>query len=426
MSDPNEGGAATCSCFEFSQERRNDGFPARLDEALKYAVAQVEKDLDKARLIIGYFGWDGRNPRKLDELSVQFRVPHERIKEVVAQGLKKLRSSGLLPEALRRSIELANRLLPVLDIDLCEALLQARLCYVRFSCGSLVTAAEVFTGRCAFEEAIIGENSALVKSGNTKHIDDLAAFVRYLMQTRGCLNTAELAEEFRAVIGTNTTRRLTESLARSAGAFEWLDHENGWFWYVPEHGAGKANALLNCIRQSFAVTPRMQLTELQSAIGRELVQAPPLNVLAAICRRLLFVRVEGDTVIRIPNLLVWDVVKKEASFKKLVRNKEAVRGWLSDGRLFIAWKLDQLSLESGVLRVHEPMSSLIEGDYELVTLGDDKLSDIQIRQRACWDTRPLLKWRNANAGDTLVLIFDRQRRRATGIVGDDEFAAQVA
>ena len=72
------------------------------------------------------------------------------------------------------------------------------------------------------------------------------------------------------------------------------------------------------------------------------------------------------------------------------------------------------------------MSSFIEGDYELVTLGNHKLSDIQIRQRACWDTRPLLKWRNADAGDTLVLIFDRQNHSATGILGDDEFLAQVA
>ena len=411
--------------METPEAQWHGDIPVRLDEALKYAVAQVEKNPHDVQLVVDHFGWNGQNRRSVDELSAERNVPPERIKQIVARTIRALRASGLVPEAVTRSIDLANRRLPILDVELCEALLQARLCYVRFSCGALVAAAEIFLGASPFEEAIIGESRALVQSGNIGCIGELAAFVRHVMRMRGFANTAELAEEFRGIVGGSTTRRLSESIGRSAGAFEWLDQENGWFWYVPEQGGG-TNPLLNCIRQVLAATPSVELSQLQLAIGRDIPSPPPLNVLAAICKRLLFVRVQDEIIVRVPNLLVWDVVKKAAIVKKLVRDQGSVRGWLSDGRLFVAWKLDQTTLQSGVLRVHEPMSTFIEGYYELVTLGNDKLSHIQIRQRACWDTRPLLAWLKANAGDTLVLIFDRLRHSATGILGDDEFVAQVA
>jgi hypothetical protein len=39
--------------------------------------------------------------------------------------------------------------------------------------------------------------------------------------------------------------------------------------------------------------------------------------------------------------------------------------------------------------------------------------------------KPLMRWASASAGDRLILIFDRRNHKATGILGDDGFAAQV-
>jgi hypothetical protein len=36
--------------------------------------------------------------------------------------------------------------------------------------------------------------------------------------------------------------------------------------------------------------------------------APPLDVIASICKRLFFVEIEGDTVVRVPGLAQWDAV----------------------------------------------------------------------------------------------------------------------
>jgi hypothetical protein len=58
--------------------------PLRLDEALKYAVARIEKDPQKIEIIISYLGWDGRTARRLQELGQSVGLNPERV--VVAKG----------------------------------------------------------------------------------------------------------------------------------------------------------------------------------------------------------------------------------------------------------------------------------------------------------------------------------------------------
>src|SRR5262249_42118510 len=82
--------------------------------------------------------------------------------------------------------------------------------------------------------------------------------------------------------------------------------------------------LANHIRRVMAVTPRIQLNELRSAIRRDYRMgnfAPPLNVLASICKRLFFVRFEGDVVTRAPAVIRWDEVlgSTETIFLKVLQ-----------------------------------------------------------------------------------------------------------
>jgi hypothetical protein len=350
------------------QAPTNGYVPIRLDEALKYAVARVEPDPRNVQIVINCLGWDGRGARSLGEIGDTFDVTDQRIREIVAGAIGRMQQAKFVPDVVERSIALVDQAIPMLEVELCETLLQARLCFVRFACDALVAAAQVFRGQSPFEEASIGSSRALVKVGTGGRIEQLAARTRRLVQTRGCANMADLDAESVEIIGSHGSRRFGEAVARSAGMFEWLDQENGWFWYVPDRGVS-TNPLINHIRHVMAVTPRIELPQLQMAVRRDIqveTSAPPLNVLAAICRRLLFVQLEGEAVVRLPNLPGWDAVKKEATLVKMLRERESVRGLLSDGRIFVAWKIDQSTLESGVLRVNEPVSSFIEGDYELV------------------------------------------------------------
>jgi hypothetical protein len=292
----------------------------------------------------------------------------------------------------------------------------------------------------------------------------------------------------REIFGHNASEQFTEAAVRTVGRFEWLNQEKGWFWYMPDHGQS-SNRMVGQIKRVLAVTPRVQLTELRSAIRGEDRWgsfAPPLNVLASICKRLLFVHLDGDTVARGPGVR-WDgtlganemtllnvlqthgpVLSRE-EFSERCRERgmnentfnhftsssailkepvsgmfalvgatipartidntgaactvdssaSANHGCLSEGRVFLAWKLQLSNLQSGVLRLPEPANTLVEGDYKLNTVTNCELGPIQIRQRACWDVRRLLHYAGGEPDDTLVIVLSLRDRRATGILGDE-------
>jgi hypothetical protein len=102
-----------------------------------------------------------------------------------------------------------------------------------------------------------------------------------------------------------------------------------------------------------------------------------------------------------------------------------VHGFLPDSRVFLAWKLDSSALRNGVLRVPEPASSLVQGDYRLKAVTGRELSILQVRQLACWDVRGLLRYTAGDLDDTLIIVLDPRDHDATGIVGDETLISRV-
>jgi hypothetical protein len=469
--------------------------PDRLDEALQYAVALTEKDPRNVAAIVRYLGWDGHDATNEGQPGRQVDLPPRRLRHVVERAVRGLRTDGTVPEAVERSIALVERSLPILDMELCEALLNARLCYVRFSCGALATAAAVFRKQSPFEIVRLGCSVGLVKSGTVAGINQLAAQARSLMRSRGWANVIELTDDAQAMLGPSASRRFTEEAVRTVERFEWLDQNKGCFWYMPDRGR-RSNRLVDQIQRILAATPRIRLAELRSAIRRNNgfgSFAPPLGVLASICRRLLFVQIDGDAIVRVPDLAQWDLVlspnetilvdvlrshgpvlgreqfleycrergMNEDTFNlftshsvilnliapgmyalvgatipagtidavgRLSSNNnpaKADHGCLSDGRIFLSWKLDSNTMRSGVLRVPEPMNASVEGEFRLKTIANRELGCIQVFQRACWDVRRLLQYACSEAEDTLVIVLNLRDYNAIGILGDETIADQI-
>jgi hypothetical protein len=284
--------------------------PLRLDEALRYAVAQIEKEPHKIEIIISFLGWGGRTARSSQELTQSVGLKSEQVVPIVARAIERLRQTAFVPEAVQRALVLAERSVPILDTELNEALLDAKICYQRFACDGLVSAAEIFREGSPFEAVVVGTHHALVKSGTAEGISQLAALARRTVQSRGCAKLECLVEDSQEIFGSSTSPALAEAVARTSGRFEWLDRERGWFWYIPERD-DNSNCLVDQIKRVLAVTPRISLFELRSSIQRDHQSeelAPPLYVLSSVCDRLLFVRVEGDVAVRVAGPVKWEAV----------------------------------------------------------------------------------------------------------------------
>ena len=465
--------------------------PQRLDEALRYAVSRVEADPQNVEAIVRHLGWDGKDGRHNDRLDPLFVAADQRLQRIVDRAIDRLRAEGIVPEVVERSIALVERLVPVLESELGNALLNAKLSHVRFSCSALASAAAVFRKQIPFEVVNLRRNVGLVKSGATEGVNQLAARAQDLVHSCGCANLPALADDARAILGPNANERFIEAVVRTIGCFEWLDRENGWFWYIPDP-ASSSNRLVDQIQQMLVATPRIQLDELRMAIRRRNDLGgftPPVNVLASICRRLLFAHIEGDVVARVHGsaqrnaalahddktfadlLQLSEPVRAHNEFepghdgamnedafdkctsaspipKKLNPNRlafvretetlapaksEEIRtssgttrhGFLCEDEVFIAWKLQLPAFQDGLLRVPEPLSPFLQGDYKVRTIANLGFGDLHFYQRACWDVRRVLRGMAAEIGDTLVLILSLRDHVAISVIGDDDVVAEV-
>jgi hypothetical protein len=101
------------------------------------------------------------------------------------------------------------------------------------------------------------------------------------------------------------------------------------------------------------------------------------------------------------------------------------QGFLSEGKLFLAWKLQPSMLDGGAVRVPEPTNTFVQGDYKFETLGRREMGPLQIRQRACWDVRRLVLALGGDVGDTLVIILNHRDHSAVGLIGNEDIVPQL-
>jgi len=147
--------AATTAMIDRIADRTDGKVPERLDEALHYAVARIEKDPRNVAAILRHLGWDGHDGRNDDRYRPRVSLSRQRLQRIVDRAIDRLRADGMIPEVVERSIALIERLVPALDLELCKALLNARLCYVRFSSSALASAAAVFRRHSPFEIGLL-------------------------------------------------------------------------------------------------------------------------------------------------------------------------------------------------------------------------------------------------------------------------------
>jgi hypothetical protein len=53
------------------------------------------------------------------------------VKQPANRAIERLRDDDLMPDAVERSLALIENSLPVLDVEMWEALMEAKLCFVR-------------------------------------------------------------------------------------------------------------------------------------------------------------------------------------------------------------------------------------------------------------------------------------------------------
>ena len=88
-------------------------------------------------------------------------------------------------------------------------------------------------------------------------------------------------------------------------------------------------------------------------------------------------------------------------------------GWLSDGRIFLSYKLSEGSLSNGIVSVPSGMKSYLQGEFGLLIADGQSVGRLVIKNTQAWGLGPLFRRRGGEPGDLFQIVFDTKQRLAS-------------
>ena len=93
-------------------------------------------------------------------------------------------------------------------------------------------------------------------------------------------------------------------------------------------------------------------------------------------------------------------------------------GWTSEGKIWLALKLSQSVIISGVFNVPAAIKEYLQGHYALKTADDNPIGEIVVRDSRAWSLGPFFRRRGGEPSDYVVIVFDMVSREAFIYIGD--------
>jgi hypothetical protein len=95
-------------------------------------------------------------------------------------------------------------------------------------------------------------------------------------------------------------------------------------------------------------------------------------------------------------------------------------GWSSGGQVWIAYRLTESLIKTGVIGIPAAIKQHVSGAYQLRSEEGANVGKLVAKETSAWGLGPFFARRGGEAGDAMVLTFDIGDRLATVSVGNDE------
>jgi hypothetical protein len=102
------------------------------------------------------------------------------------------------------------------------------------------------------------------------------------------------------------------------------------------------------------------------------------------------------------------------------------RGWTSSGDIWLAYRLSDSSLDTGIVGIPAAMRDLLTGDFHLQLDGRGLVGQMHVQGSQAWGLRPALLAAGAEPGDCIIIRLNRKTREATVSVGDESLVDEFA
>jgi histidine kinase/DNA gyrase B/HSP90-like ATPase len=430
-------------------------------------------------MVATYLGWDGDGGRTLQAVADDYGLTRERVRQVATRVTSALSSKRPFAPALDRVLEFVADRTPGVVADLEAALLAEDLTERRFQLNVLPYTASMMGRELSFDVASQHGQWLAVNAQGADLASEIWRAARRAVEHWGAATVDDIVERVVArpsselattvlssrpdfvwldresgwfwlgSVPRNRLRNQIEKIMAVAGRIEVGELRAG----VGRHHRMKGFApprqvLLEFCRQMPAYRvdgetvlcdppPPVEevLSETEQIIYRMLHQEGPVMQRAKLEERCLAAGMPRSTfhvyldyspvlsryargVYGLRGAAVSPEVVE--SLIPTVKRHRVIRdyGWSGDRRIWLALRVSEAMVKSGVFGVPAAMKQFLEGEFRLITSDDDPVGTLVIRENGAWGLSPFFRRRGVEAGDYLVLTLDLTTRSAAVQLGD--------
>ena len=270
---------------------------ASLEDELRQLAAPAGTPRN-VRIVLRYFGWDGRERSTLEAIARHHQISKQRVLNIVNRVRRPYKQAQVRPPRLERCLREATPNLVDRAGEVEARLDRTGETDSLFRLEGLLAAADVLGLQAPFEMFRIGAVRVVVRRGGKSHVLSLLRRTRSSVGRLGAVDLGEMAELLQT-----EADDLRILLSLSPGA-EWLDDSKTWVWFRPaltKDPLRTRNRLVNAIAKILCVAPKVELGNLRGGLARQhrpWLRTPPDGTLLEICSRLPWCDVQDDVVFR--------------------------------------------------------------------------------------------------------------------------------
>ena len=451
--------------------------PHSLEEELTRIAGALERGRN-ADLLVRLWGWSGRPPRTLESVGSELHLTRERVRQIEARALRKLRRHQFDVPFLRSAIALLRKQVPGFDDVLAAKISEHKISLGNFSPESIQCAAELLEINWPFEFATVGNLRVLSELGKSRQITESLSILRRKTSEQGCVNiealVAELGGEERDL---PAIRTLFERLEEVTG----LDDDHEWAFSA----SSARNRLFNICAKALSVVERLYISELRRAVSRSrrLAMSPPQGVLSKFVERTGLADVKDGIAYPVPamcmplnpdsaearmlrvltkhgpvidgeefaercieeginatTVYIYRIISPvitalgrnvfcrigtdvpPGTVEAIVARRRSVPrvsdyGWTAAGKLWFGIELMRVMLVSGSIRMPTFVAELVQGDWSVLLPDGTAFGSVCARDSFIWSFRKHFALLGAEPSDLAVFEFDRKGKEVTVRVG---------
>jgi len=456
--------------------------PATFDRAVIDCLIPSRRKRN-AEVAARYLGLCGHQVHTLEETGTAVGVTRERVRQIVSKRKHQLRSTILQSPASVVIAEIESTV-PCTVRKIESTLREKNLIESETSVSSILRIFELAGQKTKYLHMGAGSSAVIIHEDDERLASKLRLAIRKSVRQHGAVPFNLITEDFPDRLRKRAHTSLCLVIAQSDPGFRLLDDTETWFWIA----ADSPNRLQKKIRRVLCVAPIISISELRSALRRDLhfPVVPPENILTEFCQQIPECVVDGVNVIQAASELPSDVLRgselklvelllehgplcKRRELQRLavdskisipsfwralnycqtiqryargvygltgaevrpedvkylmpapVRPERVMQdhGWTDDGEIWLAYRISEALLDTGVLPVPTAKRELIAGQFELHGPNGNTIGSLVIKGIKGWGIGPFLRRSSVEVGDILLLTISTAQQRAVVRIGDD-------